>query len=494
MRMETLLEALPQKTVNGSFDRDIRFITHDSRAVRPGDMFVALREPSGNDGHLFVDAAVANGAVAVVVEHGDAPDITAIHVPDTGAAFARLAASFFGYPAQRLRFVGVTGTNGKTTTTYLIDAMFRAAGYRCGLIGTTGNRFDGAPVSGPQTHTTPYPMALQSLMKDMADRGGQFAVMEVSSHGLALNRLETLFFEVGVFTNLTRDHLDFHTTLDAYVGAKRRLFTERMAAGGTAVINGDDPLANVITKGWTGSRIVYGMGAKTDLRLEEPFRLSPAGVGFTACFNDTRMDVSLPLTGRFNVYNAAAAIGTVLSLGIPMDLLQNAMTNVSVPGRMERVSCGQPFAVLVDYAHTPDALGAVLSSAREWTTGRLVVVFGCGGDRDRGKRPQMGRIASDIADIVIVTSDNPRTEPPMEILKNILEGVPAGVRHQAIVDRRTAIAEALDIARPGDTVLIAGKGHETYQILGVTKIDFDDRVVAREILEARFDDSVRITA
>ena len=488
MYLETILQALPRREVIGSTDREVRTLVWDSRVVQPGDVFVALKERLGHDGHRFIQSANDRGAIAIVHENQHSSGgATSVRVPDTHLALALLSDRFWNSPSASLTLIGVTGTNGKTTITYLVESMLLAAGLSVGVIGTAGNRLNGSSLPGPTSHTTPYPPALQAHLRTIVDHGGQYAVMEASSHGLALHRVAGMKFQVACFTNLTRDHLDFHPDFNAYREAKKLLFSEYLSKTGSAVINADDPLAEEFAAASLGTPLLYGARANADLQLKSVSQLSARGSQFTVRLPDgTLLDVAVPLVGRFNVSNTLAAIGIGVSLRIPIESILAGVQQVSVPGRMERVDCAQPFSVLVDYAHTPDALRSALTSAREWTKGRVIVVFGCGGDRDPGKRPEMGRIAVEGADFTIVTSDNPRTESPSAILKDIVQGMPAKAQYLLIEDRGLAITEALCSAKEGDTVLIAGKGHETYQLVGSTKLDFDDRLVARSVLHNRF--------
>jgi UDP-N-acetylmuramoyl-L-alanyl-D-glutamate--2,6-diaminopimelate ligase len=466
----------------GDLDRVALGVVHDSRAVRPGSIFVALRGERA-DGHAFLAGAVAAGAGAVVVDEAFArtseppAGAATIVVPDTRRALSQLAAAFYGFPSSGLAVVGITGTNGKTTTTHLIDAVLGAGGIVAGRIGTLGAEFAGA--TWMLENTTPLAPELQGLLAEMRERGAEAVVMEVSSHALALDRVADVGFAVGVLTNVTRDHLDFHPSFEAYAAAKRSLFD--LAA--VPVLNLDD-----------------GYGRRWAAELGAAGR-APRTYGFAvdaqarACDVEIRSDGSrfsvggqafrLGLPGRFNVSNALAALCVARELGVPDALCAQALAGVeSVPGRMERISV-DGIDVIVDYAHTPDALDSVLRAAREGVRGRLLTVFGCGGDRDRGKRPEMGRIAIELADRTFVTSDNPRTEDPRAIVEGILAGIPQGASVVVELDRRTAIRRAVAEAAPGDVVLIAGKGHETYQIVGRSVGHFDDREEARTALAAR---------
>ncbi|MDR7522181.1 MAG: UDP-N-acetylmuramoyl-L-alanyl-D-glutamate--2,6-diaminopimelate ligase [Armatimonadota bacterium] len=494
MELRALLTDLDAPSVVGSVDREIRGIAYDSREVGPGFLFAALRGRTF-DGQAFIQEAVGRGAVAVLVDRpvGAPPGVTLVRVAEARRALAQVTAAFFGHPSRRLHLIGVTGTNGKGATTYLVEAILRAAGRPCGIIGTMG-LVTGSEVV-PTARTTPEAPDLQAALRRMVDRGCQYVAMEVASHALAQERVTGCQFQVGVFTNLTRDHLDFHRSMEAYRAAKVRLFA-MLPPEGWAVLNADDPAAPVMRAVSPARLLTYGLRTPADVRGRD-VRLHLAGSEFVADTPAGSIAVSLRLAGGFNVANALAAVAVGITQGIPLPTIARALASVpGIPGRFEAVDEGQPFAVVVDYAHTPDGLDNVLRSARELTGGRLIVVFGCGGDRDRLKRPVMGRIAAKWADHVIVTSDNPRSEDPQAIIEEIRPGVESGaaarassggrgpVRVDIDPDRRRAIAVAIAAARPGDLVVVAGKGHETYQEIAGVKHPFDDRQVVREALRA----------
>jgi UDP-N-acetylmuramoyl-L-alanyl-D-glutamate--2,6-diaminopimelate ligase len=403
-------------------------------------------------------------------------------VRDAREALALMSAAALGDPAESLRLVGVTGTNGKTTTTYLIDAALRAAGHAVGLIGTVQYRIGGRLMEA--TRTTPESSDLQSLFRQMVDEGCHDAVLEVSSHSLELKRVHGCAFQVAVFTNLTRDHLDFHGDMESYFVAKRRLFDTYLRPDGHAVVNADDDRAGELAAASRGKVWTFGLAHPATVTAGS-ISLSLKGTRFTVHEPGGEHDVETPLIGRFNVENFLAGLTAALALGLDAaTALRGLVTVTGVPGRLERVNGGQDFAVIVDYAHTDDALKNLLETVRELKPKRLITVFGCGGDRDRTKRPLMGAVASRLSDVVVVTSDNPRSEPPESIIDEIQRGMNGsrrGERH-AIVDRREAIARALEMAAPGDAVVIAGKGHETYQVLRDRTVPFDDRQVAREVI------------
>jgi UDP-N-acetylmuramoyl-L-alanyl-D-glutamate--2,6-diaminopimelate ligase len=460
-------------------------LVYDSRRAGPGALFAAV---SGfqRDGRKFIEDAVRRGAAAVLAEGPvEGCPVPVLRVESVRRAMALLAARFFGDPAASMMVAGVTGTNGKTTVTYLLESVFRSAGFETGVVGTIAYRWKGHEEPAPRT--TPESIDLQRMLSAMRTEGVCAVAMEVSSHALALDRALGIGFKAAVFTNLTRDHLDFHGTLGAYGEAKARLFAA-LRPDGVAVVNADDPASARMAAAAAGRTVSVGFDATSpdyrilDARIEGPathFRLEHAGEA---------TDWSTPLWGRFNAFNAAAAAVTALELGIePAAVREGILKMERVPGRMEGFVSKRGVRVVVDYAHTPDALQNVLSALRGFTAGRVIAVFGCGGDRDRGKRPEMGRIAAERSDRAFVTSDNPRTEDPDAILTDILAGVPDPSRMTSLPDREEAIRAALDDAAPGDTVLLAGKGHEEYQeILGIRR-PFNDRRTAEAHLKERGD-------
>ncbi len=498
-RLAELVEGLAGARILRGGEVPVRGLAYDSRRVRPGDLFVCV--PGLRlDGHVFAGEAVQRGAAALLVERAEAVprDVPAAAVPRVREAMGPLAARFYGHPSRELGLAGVTGTNGKTTTSFLLRSVLESLG-PVGLVGTVRNVVGGREEE--VVHTTPEAVDLQCLLRRMAAAGDRWAVLEVSSHALALGRVEGCEFDVAVFTNLTRDHLDFHGTMEAYREAKGRLFAslgrERGRRKGPplgAVLNNDDSAWEFMAEAVWAPVVTYGLEAgqvrATDLDL------SPAGSAFrvrweawpegSAGLAPGEVAVRLRLPGRHNVYNALAAFAAGLVAGVSPDAAAAALGRVAgVPGRLERVPGRQPFAVLVDYAHTPDGLENVLRAVRGFTQGRVLVVFGCGGDRDRTKRPLMGEVAARLADVVFVTSDNPRSEEPAAIAEEVLAGVPAGApagRPRLVLDREEAIRAALAEAGPGDTVLIAGKGHEAVQIFRDRTVPFRDAAVAARAL------------
>jgi UDP-N-acetylmuramoyl-L-alanyl-D-glutamate--2,6-diaminopimelate ligase len=474
--------------LTGDPDVEVDAITHDSRRVEPGACFACI-PGARTDGHDHAPEAVARGAVALLVERPLPLAVPQARVPSVRAALGPLAATLYGHPSETMRVLGVTGTNGKTTTTYLLEAIGRRAGERVGVIGTVGARIAGETVA--TEHTTPEASDLQELLARMRDATVSTVAMEVSSHALEQHRVDGVQFAAVCFTNLSHEHLDYHGTLDAYFEAKARLFDPRRAR--SAAVNVDDPrglelAARVRTTDldlWT-----FAVDDESaDVTAETP-SFAPDGTAFTLVDRRAgeRVALRLPLVGPFNLANALAAAATARAAGVPLAAIADGLAQpLVVPGRFERVDAGQPFAVLVDYAHTPDALGRVLAAARPLAGagGRVVCVFGCGGDRDPAKRPLMGAAVAAAADVAVLTSDNPRSEDPQAIADAVLPGLATGPAAVTVeLDRRVAIATALAAAAPGDVVVIAGKGHETGQTAGGRTRPFDDRVVARAELGA----------
>jgi UDP-N-acetylmuramoyl-L-alanyl-D-glutamate--2,6-diaminopimelate ligase len=471
MRLALLFDDVPTPAA----DVDVSALAYDNRLVEPGALFCCVPGFT-RDGHEFASAAVARGATALVVERPVNVGVPEIHVPSVRAAMAPAAARFYGDPTAHLQTVGVTGTNGKTTTAFLMRALLEAAGQQSGLLGTVKSVIGG--VESEVLRTTPEAIDLQRTFRKMLDAGDGACVMEVSSHALTLHRADAIHFAAAIFTNLTQDHLDFHETMEEYYAAKRKLFTELSPT--YAVVNVDDPYGARLAEE-LGTAVTFALDRDASYRAGE-LQTGLDGSHFTVAAPDGVFELSSPLTGRFNVSNVLGAFATARSLGVDAEVAIAAIAGAGqVPGRFQAVNEGQDFAVLVDYAHTPDSLENVLRAARGLTEGRLHVVFGCGGDRDRGKRPLMGEIAARLADRVIVTSDNPRSEDPAAIIDEILVGSGPDVEHE--VDRRVAIERAISTAAVGDVVVVAGKGHEQGQEFeGGRKIPFDDVTVAREIL------------
>ena len=505
MKLSLLTDRLSVQETTGahpSVDPDVTAICYDSRKVTPGAVFVAI-EGFAADGHRFIPDAVKQGAVAVICRTPVAVDAVVIRVADPRAALAQLSCRFYGQPADRLTLVGVTGTSGKTTVTYLLEQILEKAGHRPGVVGTINYRYAGHAFSNPVT--TPESLELQEMLRQMTDSGTTHVVMEVSSHSLDLHRVDGCHYDVAVFTNLSQDHLDHHGTMDRYWRSKQRLFSDYLKPADSAnpvraVVNTDDPRgrelaaalgAMVLRTAVCGDGDIVPLGVVRDL----------SGIRGSIATTHGAIPFDSPLVGDFNLENILSAAGAALALGIPTAAIAAGIdTTGCVPGRLERIPEGGERYIFVDYSHKPGALENAISALRALTAGRLITVFGCGGDRDRSKRPVMGEIAARLSDLTVVTSDNPRSEDPLTIIAQIEAGVrevctrrlsademPAGWLEKSYLvepDRRAAIASAIAAAHAGDAVLIAGKGHETYQILAGETIHFDDREVARQVLAA----------
>ncbi|MEN1759530.1 UDP-N-acetylmuramoyl-L-alanyl-D-glutamate--2,6-diaminopimelate ligase [Anoxynatronum sibiricum] len=481
MKLEEIVRNQTFKLLQGTLACEIGSIVYDSRQAKPGSLFVCIKGFQ-TDGHLYVHQAVELGAVAVMLEEEIAlPDhLTVVQSPDTRKALSAAASVFNGLPSQHLDLVGVTGTNGKTTVTYLVKEILNHAGKKTGLIGTITNWIGDRQIQ--TIRTTPESVDFQRLLKQMVCEQVAVCVMEVSSHSLALERVNHTEFHTGVFTNLTEDHLDFHASMEAYYQEKKRLFTMTKHNN---LLNIDDEYGRRMAEELRSEGypiITYGMSDDSDLQAMDAV-LTLNSVSFYAKGLEMDRKVTLHIPGKFSVYNALAAIGATRSLGIAPDRICEALKVVGgVPGRLEQISEFTSFGVVVDYAHTPDALENVLNTIRQFTENRIITVFGCGGDRDKIKRPLMGKISGELSDISILTSDNPRSEDPMEILRMIEMGIrETKGAYQVIENRKNAIKEALLLAKSGDVVLIAGKGHETTQTIGHVTTHFDDREVARSL-------------
>lgn len=477
MKLKELLEGVETIGCTASPEQEIGDIRYDSRAVTPGDLFVAV-PGFAVDGHRFIPMAREKGAAAVICETPPEADIPYIQVKNARLALALISANYFGHPARRMKFVGVTGTNGKTTTTYLLKHVLeQARSAKVGLIGTIQN------LIGPRVieteRTTPESYELQKLFYEMAEAGCTHVVMEVSSHALALDRVAGVHFDVGMFTNLTQDHLDFHKTMEAYRDAKAILF--RMCDMG--VYNADDPASEQLMATADCKALTYGKGENAQLRAISPALYSDH-VEFTAQYGPAEVPVTLGIPGGFTVDNALCVLGAALSLGISLEDAAKALKDAQgVKGRVEVVPTpGTDYTVLIDYAHTPDSLENVLKSVRGYCKGRLIAVFGCGGDRDATKRPIMGEIGARLSDIAVVTSDNPRTEDPHRIIQDILAGIPDPGSCVVVENRRAAIEKAMELAAKDDIIVLCGKGHETYQIIGTEKTHLDEREEVARIL------------
>jgi len=483
MKLADLLRDLPVLRAGVDTAADVSSLAYNSREVKPGTLFFAIHGEKA-DGHVYIPQALERGAVAVVSERVAPPDLASrwIQVAATRRALADAGRIFFGHPEQHLRLIGITGTNGKTTTSYLVESVLGAAGIRSGVFGTIEYRMGGR--TREATNTTPESLDLLSYFAELVKAGGKAAVMEVSSHALAQERVWGFHYAVGVFTNLTQDHLDYHKDFEHYFQAKRRLFE---GLGGPppdwAVINTDDMWGKRLLELPYPHSLTYGLNGEAQVRPQQ-VASNPKGTEAVIETPAGKLRVVSRLLGRANLQNILAAVATGVAMGIASSKIEEGIAQIqTVPGRFEQIDEGQPFLVVVDYAHTDDALKNALRTARELTRDRLIVLFGCGGERDRTKRPLMGEAAGSLADFVVLTSDNPRSEDPLLILADAMVGLQrTGKPYIAEVDRGLAIRRALEEAREGDVVVLAGKGHETYQILKDGKIDFDDRVVAHKIL------------
>jgi len=485
VKLFDLIRDIEVDAVDGDLDVEVGSIAYDSRRVKENGLFVAAKGYR-LDGTDFIDDAINNGASVVVYDDFDGrhvAGITYLEVADARRAMGRIAAAFYGHPSDRLKVVGITGTNGKTTTSYLISAALEACGHKTGLLGTISYKVGEKVLDAP--NTTPESVDMQHHLAAMLESGAEYAVVEVSSHSVSLKRTSGCNFAVRVFTNFTQDHLDFHGDMETYFGEKLKFFRE---AGGVCVINVDDPRGPEVVEAAPGCFLTYGIDRPAAVRATD-VKLLPEGLHVKIKTPVGEAEVSSPLVGRHNVYNILAAISACLCLDLSLGHVVKGVEGLNgVPGRFERVDGGADFTVFVDYAHTDDALAMAIRAAREFTGGRLITLFGCGGDRDRTKRPKMGEAAARLSDVVVITSDNPRTEDPGSIIREILAGADAaGTRVMdedlfVKVDREEAIRFAIGLAKPGDTVLLAGKGHEDYQIIGGKKIHFDDSEVARKAL------------
>ena len=487
-QLADLLHDLKACVLTGPTRRPVRRLTADSRQVTPKTLFVALRGVHA-DGHHFLGDALDRGATVLVVEEFPVAlqervqqaGCTVVQVPNSRQAFGLLASAYYGHPGRHLRLIGITGTNGKTTTSYIIESILQAAGKAVGVIGTVSYRIGTATL--PASHTTPDALELHHLLAQMVEANLGYAVMEVSSHALDQERVWGCRFEAAVFTNLSRDHYDYHGTIEAYFAAKARLFQDLPAVW--HVLNLDDVYGQRLLDMSRARLLTYGLEGEATCKPSAVHH-GLDGIRFTLSTTKGQLEITSPLVGRHNVYNLLAGIAVAIALDIDAGAITQGIAQLQrIPGRLERVDGGQDFAVFVDYAHTPDALEQVLQLVRAETTGRLITVFGCGGDRDPGKRPLMGQVATRLSDYTIITSDNPRTEDPQRIIDEIITGVQSAADYVALPDRQEAIAHAIAMAQPWDTVVIAGKGHEDYQILGQTRRHFDDCEVAQAALERR---------
>ena len=477
MLLSELVEGTGFKLV-GDGNIDINRIEYDSRRVKEGEAFACV-VGTFRDGHEYAGSAVKNGASALIVDHELPYPVPQVVAPNSRRAMAILAQKLYGCPAKELRIIGVTGTNGKTTTTYMVKTIAEKCGLKVGLIGTIRNIIGDRVISTQRT--TPESTELQEILRMMADEGVDLVVMEVSSHSLDQERVYGIEFEIGGFTNLTQDHLDYHKTFENYLAAKKKLFERSKFA----VVNADDNWTGRLLEGLDVPRMTYAVSAPADIHAND-IEICVRDVEFDMTVPGGKAHVAVPIPGLFNVYNAMLAAGICLKLGFPIEKIAEGLADVSgVTGRMESLPTeGFPFSVILDFAHTPDGLINLLTSVREFAKGRVISVFGCGGDRDHAKRPIMGEAAGRYSDFCVITSDNPRTEDPMRIIGNVLDGVnKTAVEYVVIQNRREAIKYALTHAKPDDVVVLAGKGHETYQEIMTVKYPFDEKVVVAELLD-----------
>ena len=464
----------------GSLETEIASVTSNSREKVQKGLFFCI--PGARfDAHNYAPQAVQNGCVALVVERFLDIDVPQVRVSNARAAMARMAAAFYGHPARSMKLVGITGTKGKTTSTYMLKAILEKAGHKCGLIGTTGNMIGDRLLPG--SLTTPDPIDLQKMLRLMADEGVEYVTMEVSAHAIDMHRLDGLTFEVGCYTNLSQDHLDYFHSMENYFETKKKFFTTGMVRNAT--VNVDEETSEGLLSALEIPCLTYGICAPADLFARD-IEITEDGVSFEVQLRGMHpLQVNLMMTGMFNAYNAMAAASCAMVLGVSAEDIKAGLEGMpSVPGRIEMLPTGTPYRVILDYSHVPDALMNILTTVRQFAKARVIALFGCGGDRDQGKRPMMGEIGGKLADLSILTSDNPRTEDPMKILEAVEAGIkPTGGEYVVIENRREAIRYAMEIAEAGDIIVLAGKGHETYQEINGVKYPFDEKVVVQELLE-----------
>lgn len=482
MVLESLIKELDYKVINGTINSEVNAVAYDSRKVKQGDLFVCVKGYEV-DGHKYAKSAIEKGATTIVCEDDiecDVENVNIIKVEDSRKALAQISCNLFDNPSKKMKIIGVTGTNGKTTTAFMIKTILEAEGKKVGLIGTIANYIGKEKIETERT--TPESYELQELFNEMVNKGCEYCVMEVSSHSLDLDRVYGVDFEAGIFTNLTRDHLDFHKTFENYYKAKYKLFQRSCIS----IINADDNYGKRIIDDLKAegneSFVTYSIKEQSDFRAYDE-KCESQRIAYNLNLNGQEEEIIVGLPGEFNIYNSLGAIAATYKLGISIESIKKGIEEVVVDGRCEMVGrkYNLPYTIIIDYAHTPDGLDNILKTARGFTKNRLISVFGCGGDRDKVKRPQMGKIGSDLCDIAIITSDNPRTENPASIIEDVVAGIDKD-NYEVIENRKDAIKRAIEIAKDGDVIVIAGKGHETYQILNTGKIHFDEREVVDEIL------------
>lgn len=478
MKLKKIMENINFDLIKGNIDVEINKIQYDSRAIRQGDVFFCI-EGYNVDGHKYVQSAINNGAVAIVCQKNIEIDseVCVLKVQFSRRALAIGAANYYGNPSHNMKMIGITGTNGKTTSAFMVKAILESAGYKVGLIGTIANYICDKKIHTERT--TPESLELHELFMEMVDSGIDYCVMEVSSHSLYLDRVYGIEFCESIFTNLTQDHLDFHKTFENYFNAKLKLFM----LSKSSVINIDDTYGTKAFKSITGSKLSYGLNHNVDIMASD-IKMHSRGSNFTMMYKNSSFEIELSIPGNYNIYNALGSAAVCLNQGVDACVIKLALKKLQVPGRCELVrnSYNLGFEIILDYAHTPDALENILKTVREFTQGKLISVFGCGGDRDKTKRPIMGKIGTLLSDFSVVTSDNPRTEVPMEIIKDVVVGIEQD-NYEIVENRRDAIKRAIEIASSGDIIVITGKGHEDYQVLKDETIHFDEREVISEILK-----------
>lgn len=482
MKLVDVLANIEFEILKGTIDIDINGLQFDSRKIKPGNLFICI-EGFNVDGHEFIDKALENGAKAIICQKKInvniyKEDIAVIYIEDTRKAMAITAKNYFEHSDEKLKLIGITGTNGKTTSTYMLKKILEAAGFKVGVIGTIANYIGDKKIVSHRT--TPEAIELHELFRDMVNEKVDYCVMEVSSHSLVLNRVYGLNFEEGIFTNLTQDHLDFHLNFENYYNAKKMLFINSK----NSVINFEEKYGRRLLSELENNKVAYGISKECDVIASE-IRMHSKGIDFRLNYNGKKAEVFLSMPGSFNLYNALCTASACLNEGVDIDIVAKGLSELSgVPGRCELASknLGLNYDVILDYAHSPDSLLKTLSTVREFAESRVICVFGCGGDRDKTKRPEMGRIGTELSDYSIITSDNPRREEPMEIIQDIIKGVNKE-NYEVIENRKEAIRKAMNLARKGDVVLIAGKGHEDYQELKNGTIHFDEREIISQILK-----------
>jgi UDP-N-acetylmuramoyl-L-alanyl-D-glutamate--2,6-diaminopimelate ligase len=481
MKLKKIMENIKFDLIQGNIDIEIVEIQYDSRKVKAGDVFFCI-EGYNVDGHKYVQNAIKNGAVAIVCQNSieEYKNCTVIKTDDSRKALSISAANFYDNPSRKMKMIGITGTNGKTTSAFMIKGILEQSGYKVGLIGTIANYIEQKKIHTERT--TPESLELHELFKQMVDSRVDYCVMEVSSHSLSLDRVYGIEFCDSIFTNLTQDHLDFHKTFENYFSAKLKLFQSSK----NSIINIDDSYGEKAYNLISSNKLTYGLNHSADIKARD-IKMNSRGSKFTLEQGDNSIEIELTIPGNYNVYNALGSIAVCLNQGIDLPVIKLGLQNVQVPGRCELVASNSNlrFEIILDYAHSPDGLENILKTAREFTKNKLISVFGCGGDRDKTKRPIMGRIGTDLCDYAVITSDNPRNEEPLEIINEVVSEIQKH-NFEIIENRRAAIKRAIEIAGQGDVIVIAGKGHEDYQVLKGKTIHFDEREVVSEIIKERF--------